>query len=127
MLLGGGKDLVAMHGQQGLVGRDDMLAVGDGLHDQLLGHAIAADQFDDDVDLGIIDDGKGIIRHRHIATGDLLGQFDILVCHLNDANRPTGTPGNFSFIAGQDRKCAATDRADAKQTNMNGFHRISLN
>jgi hypothetical protein len=49
----GGEDLVAMHGQQRLVGRDHVLAVGDGLQHQFLGDAVAADQLDDDVDLGI--------------------------------------------------------------------------
>ena len=41
--------LVAVRGQQRLVGGDHMLAVGDGLQHQLFRHAVAADQFDDDI------------------------------------------------------------------------------
>ena len=59
--LRGGEDLVAVHGQQRLVGGDHVLAVGDGLQHQLLGDAVAADQFDDDVDVGI---GRPPRTHR---------------------------------------------------------------
>jgi hypothetical protein len=64
LLLRGGEDLIAMHGQQRLVGGDHVLAVFDGLEHQLLGHAVAADQFDDDVDLGVGDDGEGVVGQR---------------------------------------------------------------
>jgi hypothetical protein len=85
LLLGGGEDLGAMHGQQRLVGGDHMLAVGDGLHHHFLGHAIAADQFDDDIDFRVIDHGEGVIGHLAGATRDLLGKLDVLVG--NDARK----------------------------------------
>ena len=70
--LRGSKNLGAMHGKQGLVGRDDMLAIGDCLHHHLAGHTVAADQFDDDVDFRVIDQGEGIIGNARCAAGDLL-------------------------------------------------------
>jgi hypothetical protein len=53
----GGEDFGAMHGEQRLVGGHHMLAVGDGLHDHF-GHAVAADQLDDDVDFGSVTSEK---------------------------------------------------------------------
>ncbi len=54
-----------------------MLAVGDGLHHQILGHAIAADQLNDDIDFRILDQLERIGSYLGCATGDLLGQFDV--------------------------------------------------
>jgi hypothetical protein len=51
-----GEDLAAVHGQQRLVGGDHVLAGGNGLQHQRLGDAVAADQLDDDVDVGVGDD-----------------------------------------------------------------------
>jgi hypothetical protein len=53
----GGKDLGAVHGQQRLVGGDHVLAGGNRFEHQRLGNAVAADQLDDDVDLGVGDHG----------------------------------------------------------------------
>eukprot|EP00825_Cyclidium_porcatum_P047858 TRINITY_DN7862_c0_g1_i2.p2 TRINITY_DN7862_c0_g1~~TRINITY_DN7862_c0_g1_i2.p2 ORF type:complete len:142 (+),score=38.06 TRINITY_DN7862_c0_g1_i2:100-525(+) len=58
LLLRSRENLGAMHGEQRLVGRHHVLAIGDGLHDHFLGHAVAADQLNDDVDFRIIDQKK---------------------------------------------------------------------
>jgi hypothetical protein len=101
LLHGGGENLVAMHGQQRLVRRDHMLAVGDGLEHQFLGNAVAADQFDDDVDLGIGDHGEGIVGHLRPAGGDLARQFEVLVGDLGDADRPPGAARDLGLVAGK--------------------------
>jgi hypothetical protein len=88
-----------VHGQQRLVGRHDMLAIGDGLHDHFLGHAVTADQFNDDVDFRIVDQRKGIIGHAGSFTGDLLGQLNIFVGHGRNANRTAGAASNFFRVA----------------------------
>ena len=59
----GGEDFGAMHGEQRLVGGDDMLAVGDRLHHHFLGDTIAADQLDDDFDIGVVDDTEKVVGH----------------------------------------------------------------
>jgi hypothetical protein len=66
LLLGSGKDFVAVLGKQRLVGGDHVLAVVDGLQNQRLGDITTADQFDDDVDLGVTDDGKGSSVTRQV-------------------------------------------------------------
>jgi hypothetical protein len=71
LLLGGGKNLVAVLGEQRLVGGHHVLAVGDRLQDQLLGDAIAADQFDDDVDVRVADHRKGVVGDPAAAVGQL--------------------------------------------------------
>jgi hypothetical protein len=58
-----GEDLGAMHGQQRLVGGDHVLAGGNGFHHQRAGDAVAADQLDDDVDVGVGDDGARVADH----------------------------------------------------------------
>ena len=122
LLLGGGENLGAMHGEQRLVGRDHMLAIGDGLHDHFLGHAVATDQFDDDVDFRIIDQRKGVVGHAGGATGDLSGQFHILVGHGRDANRTAGATGNFFLVALENGPGATADGADADKANIDRFH-----
>ena len=72
-LLGGRRDDgIAVLGQQGLIGRDHMLAVRDGLQDQFTRRRIAPYQLDDDVELGIVDHRKGIVADRNamIAAAD---------------------------------------------------------
>jgi hypothetical protein len=121
-LLRGGENLVAMHGEQRLVRRDHMLAVGDGLQHQFPGDAVAADQFDDDVDLGIADHGEGIVGHLRPACRHLPRQFKILVGDLGDADWPSRTPRDLGFVAREYGESAATDGADAEQSCIDGFH-----
>src|SRR5690606_37198326 len=61
LLAGTGENLVAMHSDQRLVGGDHVLAVLDGLEHQFEGQGIAADQLDDDIDLGVTDNGENIV------------------------------------------------------------------
>ncbi len=59
--LGRREDLVAVQGDQRLVGGDHVLAVLDRLQHQLARRRVAADQFDDDVDIRIVDHRKGVV------------------------------------------------------------------
>ena len=111
-----------MHSEQRLVGGNDMLAVGDGLHDHFLGHAVAADQLDDDVDFRVIDQREGIISDASSAASDLLGQFHILVGHCRNANRTTGATGDFFRVAIENGPGTTADGADADEANIDRFH-----
>jgi hypothetical protein len=122
LALRGGEDLVAMHRQQRLVGGHHVLAVGDRLQHQFLGDAVAADQFDDDVDLGSRHHREGVVGHLRPAAGHLPRQFEVLVRHLGDADRPPGAAGDLGLVAGRTVKGAATDGADAEQSYIDGFH-----
>ena len=122
LLVRGGEDLVAMHRQQCLVGRHHVLAVGDGLQHQFLGNAATADQFDDDVDLGVGYHRESVVGHLRPAGRDLPRHFQIFVRDPGDADRPPGAPGDFGLVAGQYVEGATTDGADAEQSCIDGFH-----
>jgi len=122
LLLGSGENLGAMHGEQRLVGGDHVLAVGDGLHDHVLGHAVAADQLDDDVDFRVIDQREGVVGNPGGAAGDLFGGFDIAVGDGRDADRPAGAARDFLRVTVKNGPGATADGADADKANIDGFH-----
>jgi len=124
--VGRGEDLVAVLGQERLVGRHDMLAVGDGFQHQLARQRVAANQFDDDVDfriahqrvhVGIDQDRIADARARlgHVAHGG--------TGHLDAA---AGAARDFFSVARQHRPGAAADHAKAQQAHLHGFHRGAL-
>ena len=122
LLLGGGEDLVAVHGQQGLVGGDHVLAVFDGGQHQFLGHGVAADELDDDVDVRVLDHREGVVGDPRLAAGDRVGQIQVAVGHGGDLDGPAGAAGDFLSVAGEDGPGAATDGADAQQAYVDRFH-----
>jgi hypothetical protein len=122
LLLGRGEDFGAMHGEQRLVGGNDMLAIGDGLHDHFLGHAIAADQLDDDVDFRVIDQRKSVVGNSGSATGHQFGQLDIFVGHGSNLDRTSGAAGNFLRVALENSPGTTADGADADKANIDRFH-----
>jgi hypothetical protein len=112
-----------VHGQQGLVGGDHVLAVVDGRHDQFPGHGIAADQLDDDVDIGVLDQSEGVVGHdARLAAGEFLRADQIAVRHGGNADGAAGAAGDFFLVAGQDGPGTATDGADAQQAYVDRFH-----
>ena len=56
----GGEYLVAMQGQERLVGGDDVLPLFDGLEHKALGRLVPAHQFDHHRDIGVIEDGVDV-------------------------------------------------------------------
>ena len=77
--LGRREDLRAVHGQQRLVGRDHVLAGRNRFEHQLAGQVVAADQFDDDLDLGVADDVARIGHHTGGIAHDGAGLFLSLI------------------------------------------------
>ena len=69
------EDLGAVHGEQRLVGRDHMLARGDGFEHQFARDVVAADQFDDDVDRRVRDDFARIGDDLRAVTDQCLRAF----------------------------------------------------
>jgi hypothetical protein len=67
----GGKNFGAVHCQQGLVGGHHMLACGDGFKHQGFGNAVAANQFDDDVDVRVGNHRTGVTDHGHTRANQL--------------------------------------------------------
>ncbi len=111
----GREDLVAVHGQQRLVGGDHVFAVFDRIEDQPPGDRGAADQLDDDVDRRIGDDVQGVADHRDAIAGDRAGALDVQVGDLDDLDAAAGATLDLGGIAPEDLEGAAADRADAEQ------------
>ena len=119
---GGGEDLVAVRGQQRLVGRHHVLAVLDRGQDQVLGDGVAADQLDHDVDVGIAHHREGVVGQPCCIPDDGARPREILVCDDGDLDAAAGTPGDLALVAIEDAERAAADRADAQQADVDGSH-----
>ena len=116
-----GEDLVAVFGDQMLVGGDHVLAVGDRLHDQLARRLQPADQLHHDVDLGIVDHVEGVGRHRQVARQ---GFRLVEVAHrrAEHADLAPGAAGDLFGIAAQHGERTAADGSQAQQADVDGFH-----
>jgi len=122
LFLGGLEDFIAVRGNQRLVGGNHVLAVGNRLQHQILGDAITADQFDDDIDVRIADQQIGIVDDFHFSVGQLGGARRVQVGHHGNFNGASCTPRNFFLIALQHIESTGTHGADAEQTYFDGFH-----
>jgi hypothetical protein len=89
---------------------------------QFLGDAATADQFNDDVDVGIGDYRESVVRQLGPTGRDLPRQFKVLVRHLGDSDRPSGTAGDLGLVARKNAKRSAADGTDAKESYIDGFH-----
>ena len=111
-----------MHRQQGLVGRDHMLARGNGFEHQRLGNAVAANQLNDDVNLRVGNHRPGVAYHLHALPDQRLGPRHIQVSHHGDLDAATGTPPDFLLVAAQHIEGARAHHANTQQANLNRFH-----
>jgi len=116
------KNLVAVRGQQRLVGGDHVLAVRDGLQNEFLGDGIAADQFDHDIDVRVRDHAVGIGGQARLAAGDFLRPCLVLVRHRGDHDAAAGAAGDFLLVARQHVPGAAAHGANAQQAHVDRFH-----
>ena len=117
------KNLGAVHCQQGLVGGHHMFARGNRLHYQRPGNAVAADEFNHDVDVRVGNDRPRVVDHRHALTDQALGPGHIEVGHHGDLNPAPGTTLDFFLIAAQHVKRARPYNTHAQQAHLNGFHK----
>ena len=103
-----------MTAQQGLVGRDDVLAVLEGGGEYLGCGMLAADQLDDDVDGGVVDDGHGVVRQH--ALGELhaaVGRH-VEVRHLAQDDVDAGALGQGAAVVEEAGGNAGADGAEAQ-------------
>ncbi len=119
---GGGEDLVAMRGQQRLVGRHHVLTVLDRSERQILGDGVAADQLDHDIDVGIAHHREGVVGHPSCIPDKRAGASEILVRHHGDLDGAARPAGDFALIAIEDAERAAAYRTDAQQADVDGSH-----
>ena len=103
-----------------------MLAVCNGFHDEIFGNTVAANEFDDNIDVGMIDDEVRIIDDFAFAIRQFTRAFGIEIRHHDNFNGPTCTAADFMLIALQDIECAGADCADAEQANFDRFHNVEV-
>jgi len=119
--LGPGEELVPVQGDQGLVRRDHVLALLDGPVDQGPRRAMTTDEFDDDLDLGVVHHLKGIGAQPDAAgiTGARAGQIPGRGRHHPD---PTPrTAGDLRAVAQQDVHGPAAHRTQSQQSHLGRF------
>ena len=119
LLLGRSKNLVAILGDQRLIGRNHMLAIGNGLKHQLTGNGSAANQLHDNIDIGVAGDFKNIGRHRHIA-GIASGIFAARA-NLRHHNIGTYARLNRFTVTQQYIKGAATNGTQTTNAYLDGI------
>ena len=122
LLVRSGEDLGAVHREQRLVCGDDVLAGLDRVHHQHARDAIAADQLDDDVDLGMRDHLAAIGHDLHLVADDAAGALGVQVGNHRDLDAATGAPADLFLISPQHVERAAAHGADAEQADLDGFH-----
>ena len=116
--VGSRKNLGAMHSEQCLVGGDHMLAGLNGLHHQLARNAVAANQFDDDINIGVGNDGASVVHYFDGRSYSSLCACRVQVGDHGDFNAATGAAQDFFLIAGQHIEDTAADNADAQQAHL---------
>ncbi|MNT49443.1 hypothetical protein D3C72_1862980 [compost metagenome] len=99
-----------------------MLAVGNGLHHQGFRQVVAADQFDDDVDLGIVDDQMRVVDDLAAAGDERFGARHVAHGDGDHFNAAASAALDFFLVAFQDAERAVTDIAQAQQADLDGFH-----
>ena len=116
----GREDLGAMVREQRLVRGDDVLAVGDRIEHQRARRLDAADELADDVDVGMADDDRSIVRQVH--AGDAARAFARAVERARgdpvDRDRPPRASLDLLLVAPQDVPRALADGAEAEQTDV---------
>ena len=124
LLLRGGEDVVAVLGEQRLVGGDHVLAVGDRLQHQVLRDAGAADQLDHDVDVRGAHHFPGVGGQTCALPSTRLPRLlHVLVGDARDADGAAGAAPDLVGVAREHVPGAAADRADAEQPDVNRVHR----
>src|SRR5690606_8517160 len=119
LFTGPGEDFVTVHGDQRLVCGDHVLTVLDGLEHQLQRQGIATDQLDDNIDIGVADNGENVVGN-----GDATGVTTWVWLSSRDRHDFDTTPdatGNFLGIALQHIEGSATDGTQPTDAN---FHRF---
>ena len=119
------EDLVAVLREQRLVRGHHVLAVRDRLQDERSRMPGAADQLDNDVDVGASEHDCSVVRH--IDAGRPAGQFarplDRPLGNPRDPDLSSRAPRDLLFVSSQHGPKAGAHRAYAKQADLQRFHR----
>ena len=97
-----------------------MLAVVDGLEHQLLGQGVTADQLDDDIDLGVVDQLEHVAGHGN--AGGVVLRLGRANGDLGNLDAATGAPSNLLGIALEYIQRTATDGAQPTDAHFDRLH-----
>ena len=124
LLLGQGRELGAMQGEQRLVGGDDMLARAQRRLHQTTRHAAgAADELDDDVDVGRRRERHGIALPAHARHVDVTLAGFAPCADGDDLERPPAAQRQEPAVLGQKFDDACANGAEAGDANSErSFH-----
>ena len=112
-----------MLGQQGFIGGDDSFAAFEGGENDDLGDTGAADEFGDDLNLGIFDDIFPIESHQGWRDRVGAGLVEGFNRDLADDEADTGSRGHELRILLEGVKNAAAHGATADHAEIDLFHR----
>ena len=121
----GRKDLVAMFGQQGLVGRYDMLARANGGQYPFARRAGAACGLDQHIHLGVRSNLHGIVGQRHVFAHHARSARQVAGADHDHLNAPPRAAGDQRLVARQHAEGARTHSAHADHPYPQGAHRHS--
>ena len=101
-----------MIGQQGLIRRHHMLAMSNGLENQIFGNRLSTDQLDHDVDIRMCSNFMCIVCHDDSRISQLTRFLQILVGNHGYDNVAPRPAGNFLVIAFKNGIRTSTNRTD---------------
>ena len=115
-----GKNFIAVHSDQRLVGGNHVLAVFDGFEHQVLGQGVTADQLDNDIDLRVVHQLKHIVGDAN--TGRVVLRLGRANGNLGNFNTAPCAPGNFLGISLEYIQRTATDGTQPTDAYFHRFH-----
>ena len=116
-------DLLAVHGEQSLVRRHDVLAATDRLEHEAPRRLVAADELQHDVDVGIGQQAAGIPRQPDAAGRNATLRVEIEVGDGRHDDRPSRAPCDLRPMRAQQLHHPGADRAKADQPDPRGPYR----
>src|SRR5690606_23466900 len=113
------ENFVAMTGEQRLVGGNHVLALADRLHDPLLGDRLAADELDDNIDIGVASHLEPVGGDAHVAVAQQSpGLFNVAHGHRRHLDTPPGTPCDLFSVLLQHLPGAATHDSQTQKPDL---------
>ena len=103
-----------------------MLAGRNRFEHELARDAVAADQLDHDVDVGIRDHRACIVHDLHLVADQCARTLRVEVRHHRDFDAAARAALDFARVALQHFERAAADGADAEQADLDGFHGLTF-
>ncbi len=115
------ENLIAVGGDERLVGGDHVLAVLDGLEHQLPRRRVASDELHHDVHLGVLHHLEGVLGDLHRFQPVDAGGIEVSRRRVHHADFAPGTAADLGGIPVQHVHGATTHGAQSQQSYFNGF------